>query len=329
MVVEMPLTTAQIVAPVRKAGLKDFTARKLERWANLGAIPHPKRRGKGRGRGWEFLWPDQALVCALLIADAFAWQKGRRFEDAVLWAWLRGGPIPLPVVRRYLARAYAQSHGWLERHLKGERRDEEDEPLDLVDRLARVFARKHETLRAEGVPMKTRVPVMREAVAHLMGLRWSEDKSETAKSYRQAWEAIFGRLGIPWATTTAEARRQQAFFEYRRLERLARNATDDELLAARNAFAQGFYQTAEAIERVSAGQRLPASQRSEAEATYRNYSILFQMDPAWVTALFLYNAVNRQKRGRAKGAHDSPASERDSTRTESRIGIAPREEDGR
>jgi hypothetical protein len=150
--------------------------------------------------------------------------------------------------------------------------------------------------------MKTRVPVMRETVASMMGLRWSEEASETAKSYRQAWQATFGTPEIPWATTSAEGRRQQAFFEYRRLERLARKgATDNELLAARGAFAQGFYQTAAAIRPVSAGQRLPVSQRSETEAAYRTYNILFQMDPAWVTALFLYNAINRKQRGREKG----------------------------
>lgn len=321
----MPLTSPQIVAQVRKAGLKNFTARKLERWASLGAIPHPKRKGKGQGRGWEFLWDNQALVSALLIADAFTWQRGRRFEDAVLWAWLRGGPIPLPIVRRYLVRAYAYLHRWLEQHLKAHRRNQEDEPLDLVDRLARVFSRRHDTLRAEGVPMKTRVPVMRETLAGVMGLQWSDEASETVKSYRQAWQAIFGRLGLPWATTSPEGRRQQAFFEFRRLERLARkDATDDELLAARGAFAQGFYQIATAIKRVAAGQRLPASQRSETEAAYRIYSILFQMDPAWVTALFLDNAINRQQRGRAKRNQDSPASEMYSTRTKSRIGTAPR-----
>jgi hypothetical protein len=290
----MPLRTQHVVAAVRTAGFKSFTARKLERWANLGAIPHAQRRGAGRGKGWRFEWPDEALLCALLIADAFTWQKGRRLRDAVLWAWLRNAPVPMPCVRRCLQESYRASHRGLQRELQ-QGRYPGDEPLDLVDRLAQTLAQRHETLRTARVPKATRLAAMQETIAQVTGQRWPGRGSRAAKNYRRLWGALVDEQRFPWATETREVRRQQAFFQYGHLEGLARTAPDEHWLAARARFAHHFYVTAATMRRVAAGKLVSAAERAEAVGNHQMYNALFQLHPAWVAALMLYPVLKRMR----------------------------------
>jgi len=311
----MPLSADQILGQMRHAGFRSFSLRKLERWANLGAVPHPKRKGLGRGKGFVYLWSEDALWGALFIEDALRWQKSRRFEDAVLWAWLRGAPVPLGAIRRYLAGGIGRQRAWLERHLNKQRQHGAEEPLDLVDRLSRVFAYKHGTLRKIGTPLSHRKRLMQETLANLIGERWSAD-GRTAKIYGRADKTILAPLiGIDWNrlqayfTPTRETVSERRFFNYAELEREARTVPDETLLAARASFAGQMFRTMDVLTRIQSRRRVPSREKARAEDTYRIYSILFQLDPSWVIMLFLYSLVVPGKK-KTKGVRGTTNSQR-------------------
>lgn len=287
---------------MHRGGLKRFTARKLERWANLGVLPHAKRKGRGRGKGWDYLWPDEAMGGALFIADAFTWQKSRRFEDAVLWAWLRGAPIPVDVVRKYLLQGISRQRSWLDEHLRRQEHRPGDQPLDLVDRLAQILAAKHGTLRSLRVPTRERLRLMQESLAHLVGEKWSEGRKETVELYTRADQTILSPLiGLPWEqlkrhfSPAKDVPSEQRFFSYSQLERLVKSTHEELLLAAREAFARPFYATLAVISRLQAGDRVPAAAKAQAQEIYQIYSIVFQMDPSWVIVLFLKSLMGRRR----------------------------------
>jgi hypothetical protein len=292
----MPLTTQQIIKAIRANGFPSFTARKLERWANRGVVPHPKRVGKGRGKGWTFLWPDEALPIAHFIEDVSSWQRDRRFEDTVLWAWLRGAPVSPSVVRRYLKVGLRRHRVWLEHGLKRARRNLEEEPLDLVDHLAEEIAYRHVTLRVSKLPADDRRQALQEALASLSGTRWTERSArQTTAIYKRTWEAVMRPFGIPWATKPAEVRAQQKFFAFRNLERLAREVSDKDLLAVQASFTQEFYFAGIVLEQRRLGRRVAKATLARAEATHKKIDALLQVDPAWVIALFLHNIVTRRE----------------------------------
>ncbi len=292
----MPMSTSELVKRVREAGLRAFSRRKLERWATLGVVPrlHPRKRrkGRGRGKGWtESQWPGEAFWISLFVEDAFTWMKGRRFIDAVLWAWLRGAPVGLRVVRRYLEASYQEERLRLERRLERQRRPDDEEVHDAIDRLAQAFAYQNPTLRMMKVPFQVRHLAMQQVLAQLAAEPLPDTARSATANYERAWEAILGGLGLAWGTRPKEVAAQHRFFSYRNLESLARTLQQRQLLAAREVFVANFYGAFMALERPQSQGDVAPFDRSSAELTARLYSILFQMPPAWVTALFLYTVL--------------------------------------
>jgi hypothetical protein len=285
----VPLTTSELVERVRAAGLLGFSPRQLERWAHLGVVPHAQRVGRGRGRGWRFLWPDEALPIALFVADALAWQPRHSFREAVLWAWLRGAPIALPVIRHYLAASFRLARRKLERQLNALRR-REDELLDVIDRAALTRARRP-GLRKWGGPLSQRRALMQQVVSLAAGTVWSaRPPKRRAAVYEQTWTALPGHLGLPlpFATDPAEVRRQEGFFAWPQLERWAGTVEDHVLRAIQHAFSGRVFAVEEICRRARQGQHVRRRQLAAAAEDRRVLDVLFRLHPAWVTACMFY-----------------------------------------
>jgi hypothetical protein len=79
----------------------DVTPKKIDRWRTAGLLPHPTRKGAGRGRGVSRLSPvgteDQLLAVCRCI------ERHRSFHRAAFRLWIDGYPIEIARLRDALA----------------------------------------------------------------------------------------------------------------------------------------------------------------------------------------------------------------------------------
>ena len=92
------LTLDTLCAEMATSG-RHITRRGARDWWSKGLLPHPLRRGLGRGLGTETFWTDSRVLCqAQATYDLLA--QYARTDCALLSLWLLGFPIPLAAVRR-------------------------------------------------------------------------------------------------------------------------------------------------------------------------------------------------------------------------------------
>lgn len=87
------------------------TKRRLIDWMQKGLLPHPVQRGRGRGSGALYSWPQPDIVRrAVDVAELLTWYG--RVRGLYLPLWLLGHDVPLDLVRtKLLARLDAALAG--------------------------------------------------------------------------------------------------------------------------------------------------------------------------------------------------------------------------
>lgn len=99
------LTVQELVKRLSAKGYR-LTRRRCLKWIEDGLLPHPTRRGRGRGRGVAFLWDDgdRVLRQAERVAQGLRWN--RRVSNLFLPLWVMGYDVPLDRVKERLLRWY-------------------------------------------------------------------------------------------------------------------------------------------------------------------------------------------------------------------------------
>ena len=92
------LTLDTLCAEMATSG-RHITRRGARDWWSKGLLPHPLRRGLGRGLGTETFWTDSRVLCQAQVTYDLLAQYART-DFALLSLWLLGFPIPLAAVRR-------------------------------------------------------------------------------------------------------------------------------------------------------------------------------------------------------------------------------------
>ena len=92
------LTLDTLCAEMATSG-RHITRRGARDWWSKGLLPHPLRRGLGRGLGTETFWTDSRVLCQAQVTYDLLAQYART-DFALLSLWLLGFLIPLAAVRR-------------------------------------------------------------------------------------------------------------------------------------------------------------------------------------------------------------------------------------
>jgi hypothetical protein len=93
------LTADDLVARCADADLT-VTKTQLGRWASAGLLPPPVPRGKAGERGVDWVWEEECLPRALIVARAL--EDDRSLEHAAMELWVRGYPPLAPALTRQL-----------------------------------------------------------------------------------------------------------------------------------------------------------------------------------------------------------------------------------
>jgi hypothetical protein len=259
------LTTPQLIATLWKGGLRTVTPRKLLRWASpvittrdsngatrkLGALPSPRRKGKGRGKGVEFLWQPQTLVIAASIEESLRWMrqnsKGRWFGEAVLRAFLIGAPVHPAVVRAYLIEAFVRLEQWATRQLRGPLLEEpKEQRANRAKRWAKASSYRGAWSRL-GIPVHIRQAIGEHAAGELVSLRMSSP-DDMAQDYDEAAEAFYPKvIGLDYTTAkrffdpAESVADSHAFFSLRRSRELIETCPDAWLLGSQQLIAGRYH----------------------------------------------------------------------------------------
>ena len=206
----MSIPYGRVEKAFRGAGLRTFSKRKLQRWAEpvvevpgpdgtlqrLGLLSGGKRRGKGRGAGVNWTLSKADFLTAAFIQYALDRMEnrtlgrlgGHTLGDAGLWAFLWGAPIPLPVVRYYLLESLDRTEQQVMRRLESQREYQDDELDNLIERLARHMGYDHPVLKTAGVPVADRQRLGQEALSAWVGKRWEGEIEESSLFYTRITE---------------------------------------------------------------------------------------------------------------------------------------------
>jgi hypothetical protein len=92
---------------LRAGRAKGFAPKKrlITDWTSIGLLDHPERRGRGRGRGVERVWPESQLKLWLVLLDK---RRDVKRVNALcnvpvfLWVYFGSGYVPVRQVRRAL-----------------------------------------------------------------------------------------------------------------------------------------------------------------------------------------------------------------------------------
>lgn len=324
----MELTAQRIVAGLRKAGLRDMTERKLLRWAapittvrddtgkpaRLGVIPGPRRKGRGRGKGFVFLWPREAFVIAVYLGETMRSMRenhmGRWFGHAVLRAFLLGAPIHPEVVRFYYVEALERQRRWVAKNLRQYARlahqlrrkelSQGDDKLDAIDRWVVATSYAHKVLRAAGVSSKVRQMLGFQAYASLVGLRWS-DTTQAAEDYDEAARQILPRLtGRPYESVeplfskTSATEEELTFFALPHEIQLARECPPEWLTSIQKMYLTRIQFLHNTIVEPKPGTSIPPNDRDRLESEVAVHTVLFALPPAAIIALLMANIAERE-----------------------------------
>jgi len=134
----------------------DATHRAVLEWIADGLLPHPRRHGRGRGRGVVYGWDDDRVI-QQAVALCLALRYNRRVSNVVIPLWVLGCAIDLKQVRRSFVLKY-DTRAHLDKLWQRYGR-EGDELEDVLSRLAvkyyrvwgRVIQDKHEAQKATEV----------------------------------------------------------------------------------------------------------------------------------------------------------------------------------
>ncbi len=322
----------RVVKGLRGAGLRSFTKRKLQRWAapvvevrgsdgtvrRLGLLSGGIRKGQGRGRGWGWVLPEADLVTATFIQHALdrvakRTLAGDGLGDAGLWAFLWGAPVPLPVVRHYLIESLDQVEHAITARLESRRKYHDDEPTDLILRLAKHMAYDDVALKSAGVPLKDRARLGEQALAHMTGRRWDLDEG-APEFYARFSEGYFHRITQALSGSDAPIKEEffepldpnrveeeQQFFSFKNLRHLYQNqkeCPDDWLLQAQAKFSSGQRFLDAVTEAIQKKQHIPDAVMDQAKSLRGLYTMLAKFPPQSVMSFLLWGPYQM---GRQKG----------------------------
>jgi hypothetical protein len=315
----MLLTYGQVERALRRHGLAGFSKRKVQRLAapvvtvigddgreqRVGIISGGKRKGRGYGRGWDWVLPDHDLITIVFVEYALEQTRkqalrGDTIGDAALWAWLWGAPVPLPVVRHYLLHSLDRGEKTITARLHRARRYQDDEPYDLIDRVATKMAYDHPVLKKVGVPVTDLQDGIANTLATLYGLKWSSAQDALDVRMRTVAEPRWtelkqilagdGSFGIDRFFSDigpSDITRDRRLFTFKNLRKTYRHCPDDWLQRTQAQFSGQRRFIDSVADALRAGQTVPDTVMALAKDLGALHAMLSHLSPDAVISLHL------------------------------------------
>lgn len=138
-----PITREDLIKVCNRLGYP-ISHRKLTDWVQKGLLPPLQQRGRGRGQGKEYFWPDREVVAqAVVVSNYLAWSN--RTEDTLLLTWFAGFPVSLDRVRTLWSRMQSRGISALNKKFR--------DSFDLEERIRRSVRRELEKSGQEEPPL--------------------------------------------------------------------------------------------------------------------------------------------------------------------------------
>lgn len=320
----MPISYGRAEKALRAAGLRSFSKRKLQRWAEpvveisgpdgtaqpVGLLSGGQRKGQGQGRGVDWTLSDDDLLTATFIQYAFDQMEkgrlgGRTLGDAGLWAFLWGAPVPLPVVRHHLGQSSERIEKRVEERLRSRRASREDDVLDLVDRLARHMAYDDAVLKKVGVPVEDRTRLGQEALSAWVGNRWglSDESAEFYNRFSGDYLQKITQLlaGLKTATTEqffealtpSGVERGLEFYSFKNLRDIYSKCPDQWLREIQTTFSEGQRFLDAVSDAIRSKRPVLPETMEQAKAIRALYNMLGHLTPEAVISLLLWRYTTK------------------------------------
>lgn len=321
----MSIPYDRVEKALRQVGLRSFSKRKLQRWAtpvevrdakgkvhHLGLLSGGKRRGKGQGLGWDWTLSENDILAATFIEyalDRMAKRDlgGDGLGDAGLWAFLWGAPIQLLLVRHYITKSLDRTEKAITARLESRKRYDDDEPMDLISRLAKHLAYDDVALKKADVPLRDREHLGEHALAHATGRRWGLDH-DTAEFYQRFTESYFGAVTQTLSGSDRPVSEEffapfnlsrigqdQHFFSFKHLRRLYRDCPDEWLLQIQQQFSGGQRFLDAITDAIHEKRRIPEAVMEQAKRLRDLYTTLSKLPPEAVMSLLLWEPATHPR----------------------------------
>jgi hypothetical protein len=315
----MLLTYGQVERVLRRHGLKDVSKRKVQRLAapvvtvigddgrkqRVGIISGGNRKGRGYGRGWDWVLPEHDLITIVFVEYALEQMRkrvlrGDTIGEAALWAWLWGAPVLLAVVRYYLLQSLDRAEKAITVRLYRARRYQDDEPYDLIDRVATKMAYDHPVLKKVGIPVADLQPGIADALATLRGLKWSNAQDALDVRMRTVaepgWTGLMQILAGDGSSNVdqfftdigpSDIARDRRLFTFKSLRGTYRHCPDEWLLRTQAQFSGQHRFIDTVADALRAGQSVPDTVMTLAKDLGALHTMLSHLPPDAVISLHL------------------------------------------
>lgn len=223
-----PITREDLIKACNRLGYP-LSARKLTDWVQKGLLPPLQQRGRGRGLGKEYFWPDREVVAqAVVVSSYLAWTN--RTDDTLLLTWFAGFPVSLDRVRPLWSRMQSRGISTLNKKFR--------DAFDLEDWIRRSVRRELKKSSQQEVPLTLATNVYLALLANdfdpLDSLTASEERH-----MRNEVEQLLDRYhnsGTASSPTVEMVKRGLQFihdnFSPTKRKRVIESATDQDLLEA-------------------------------------------------------------------------------------------------
>jgi hypothetical protein len=315
----MPVPYERVEKAFRGAGLRSFTKRKLQRWADepgievvgpdgvgrrLGLLSGGRRKGRGYGKGVNWYLSETDLLTAAFIQYALDRMDkhtlgGHGLGDAGLWAFLWGAPVPLPVVRHYLLESLDRLEQRTNERLQSRKKDREDEVFELIDRLAQHTGYDDAVSKEAGVPIKDRIRLGQEVFSSWVGKKWTtkNERFTFFKRFTDEYSQKFTQrlAGSKTAntgqffenSTPSTIEEGLRFHSFKNLREVYRTCPDERLLHIQATFSTGQQFLDAVSEAIRSKKRIPPPVMERVKDLRAFYNICASLGPGAVVSLML------------------------------------------